>query len=225
MGVHEEKRRVFEGLFGVFNDSLPDGWGRLLLDREMDRSGIGRERLTPLDRLAFIGGSGMGALVYQPEYAMGPPPSVIDLQALASEALLKATRWLTRDQRAVEQVYRQMVFNVVANNRDDHSKNFAYLMDSEGRWGLAPAYDLTFSAGPVGEHWMTVAGEGRAPGRAHILALTRGAGVSEKSALAILAEVCDAVARWEEIAASAGVGRASRARIATTLERRLRDTR
>jgi serine/threonine-protein kinase HipA len=51
----------FDGLFGVFNDSLPDGWGRLLLDRKLVSSGINLDDVNPLDRLAFIGKNGMGA--------------------------------------------------------------------------------------------------------------------------------------------------------------------
>jgi serine/threonine-protein kinase HipA len=52
---------LFESLPGVFNDSLPDGWGRLLLDRAMRMQGILPEQLTPLDRLARVGENGMGA--------------------------------------------------------------------------------------------------------------------------------------------------------------------
>jgi serine/threonine-protein kinase HipA len=58
---------IFEGLFGVFNDSLPDGWGRLLLDRTVERHGIHRGQLNPLDRLTYVGSRGMGALSYEPE--------------------------------------------------------------------------------------------------------------------------------------------------------------
>lgn len=57
---------IFEGLFGVFSDSLPDGWGRLLLDRTLLSKGISLNQITPLDRLAYIGSGGMGALTYSP---------------------------------------------------------------------------------------------------------------------------------------------------------------
>jgi serine/threonine-protein kinase HipA len=60
--------RNFEGLHGVFNDSLPDGWGRLLMDRKLRDLGIRPNQLTPLDRLAWIGSKGMGALSYHPEH-------------------------------------------------------------------------------------------------------------------------------------------------------------
>ena len=64
---------IFDGLFGVFNDSLPDGWGRLLLDRSVEKHGINRRQLTALDRLAYVGGHGMGAFGYNPITALSPP--------------------------------------------------------------------------------------------------------------------------------------------------------
>ncbi len=57
----------FDGLFGVFADSLPDGWGKLLLDRALRAKGIDISNMTMLDRLAFVGSKGMGALIYKPE--------------------------------------------------------------------------------------------------------------------------------------------------------------
>lgn len=60
-GVASDPKRTFDGLFGVFNDSLPDGWGLLLLDRLLRRSGLPLERITPLSRLSLVGRGGMGA--------------------------------------------------------------------------------------------------------------------------------------------------------------------
>ena len=57
----------FGGLYGIFNDSLPDGWGRLLVDRMLMRNGISPDELSVLDRLAIVGSNGMGALTYEPE--------------------------------------------------------------------------------------------------------------------------------------------------------------
>ncbi|MDA0782900.1 MAG: HipA N-terminal domain-containing protein [Proteobacteria bacterium] len=51
----------------MFNDSLPDGWGRLLLDRSLRKHGIAPEQLTALDRLTHVGKNGMGALCYEPD--------------------------------------------------------------------------------------------------------------------------------------------------------------
>ena len=57
----------FDGLFGIFADSLPDAWGKLLLKRMLQEHGIGNE-ITVLDRLALVGKNGMGALEYEPNY-------------------------------------------------------------------------------------------------------------------------------------------------------------
>ena len=102
--------------------------------------------------------------------------------------------------------YRRMVFNVLTHNRDDHAKNFAFRMSDAGDWQLAPAYDLMFTPGPGGEHTMTVAGEGRAPGRAHLLQLAPDAGIEIRDAESIADEVASAVARWREHAREADVG-------------------
>ena len=60
-------RRPFDGNFGVFNDSLPDGWGQLLIDRMLAGKGLNPASVSLLDRLALVGTRGMGALEYQPE--------------------------------------------------------------------------------------------------------------------------------------------------------------
>lgn len=66
-GLIAAPRDPFDGVHGLFNDSLPDGWGRLLLDRRLQRAGIDYHLLTPLDRLSAVGKTGMGALAYIPE--------------------------------------------------------------------------------------------------------------------------------------------------------------
>ena len=68
-GVSSFEYDLFEGLPGVFNDSLPDGWGRLLFDRVARSRGIVSSEITPLDRLANVGIHGMGALVYEPAHS------------------------------------------------------------------------------------------------------------------------------------------------------------
>jgi serine/threonine-protein kinase HipA len=75
----------------------------------------------------------------------------------------------------------------------------------EGGWELAPAYDLVFAVGPDGEHNMTVAGEGRAPARRHLLQLAAPPGISESDAESILDEVASAAARWRVQARETGV--------------------
>ena len=66
-GINKADTIPFDGLFGVFADSLPDGWGKLLLDRALTAKGIDISNMTMLDRLAFVGSKGMGALIYKPE--------------------------------------------------------------------------------------------------------------------------------------------------------------
>lgn len=344
---------LFEGLFGVFDDSLPDGWGRLLLDRHVEVLGGRRELLTPLDRLAWIGSGGVGALSYEPARPRSAEAGLVDLHALGRQTrlvledkasktlarllalggspqgarpkalvlasadgtqviagedfregfepylvkfaaksdsaasagpvelaynrmakaagvtvpdarllgaegrhpgffatrrfdrdgkrrlhthtlagligappgltatsyddLLKVTLQLTRDVRQVKEAFRRAAFNLHAHNRDDHSRNFAFIMEADGEWRLGPAYDLTFSGGPAGEHTLTFAGEGRSPNAAHLLALAESAGVAEKEAKAIIEAVRRACAKWTAFADEAGVPKEERRRVARAL--------
>ncbi len=86
-GLKREQTRIFEGVFGVFDDSLPDGWGRLLTDRYFRAKGRAPETLTALERLAFVGSRGPGALCYGPA---GEPDdaqdAALDLAAVAQQA-------------------------------------------------------------------------------------------------------------------------------------------
>lgn len=78
--------RPFEGLFGVFSDSLPDGWGRLLLDRLLRRMGQDPDSYGPLDRLALVGDGGMGALEYVPDLRDGATSETTDFDSMAQAA-------------------------------------------------------------------------------------------------------------------------------------------
>ena len=75
----------FDGLFGVFADSLPDNWGRLLLDRLLCAHKQNPDKLTVLDRLAIVGKSGMGALTYYPEKKIDEQYGDVDLDELAEQ--------------------------------------------------------------------------------------------------------------------------------------------
>ncbi|MCI5150999.1 MAG: HipA domain-containing protein, partial [Candidatus Electrothrix sp. MAN1_4] len=104
------------------------------------------------------------------------------------------------------------------HNRDDHVKNFSFILDDRtGKWSLAPAYDLTLTDGPGGEHSMTVAGEGRAPAYRHIAELAGQYGVAEKELGVMIDEVAAAVERWPEFAGVAGVRGAVSARVSRRL--------
>lgn len=78
--------RSFHGLHGVFADSLPDAWGRLLLERRLRRAGVALETLSVLDRLALVGDRGRGALVYEPASHDAAADREVDLEELAGQA-------------------------------------------------------------------------------------------------------------------------------------------
>lgn len=343
-GLHSARTREFEGLHGFLCDSLPEGWGYLVMRRRLSKRGVAIETLNALDRLALVGDQGRGALTYQP--ATAPPPDVesLDLDVLAAESkailagqeskladtlatlaggsggarpkvhvgfdanggisvsegetaagheawivkfaaandppdigpieaayaamaeaagvrmaphrllpaksgpgyfaarrfdrpapgmrlhmvslsgaleapwrlpasydlFLRATQAITRHADDVKAAFRRMVFNVVGSNRDDHTRQHSYLMDGSGEWRLAPAYDLTYSAGPGGEHYLDIEGEGKNPSREHIRTLGRRHGLPDREIDAITDEVRAAVANWTRFAEDAGVTRASR---------------
>jgi serine/threonine-protein kinase HipA len=79
------KRTPFNGGFGVFADTLPDGWGSLILDRFLKSKGVDPTKLTLLQRLALVGSCGRGALEYRPDYSLLPTNEIVDLEYLATE--------------------------------------------------------------------------------------------------------------------------------------------
>lgn len=79
------KQEPFDGIFGVFADSLPDGWGRLLVDRLMLKNHMNPYEVGNMDRLAIVGQSGMGALCYEPERHFEIEENPIDLDTIAEE--------------------------------------------------------------------------------------------------------------------------------------------
>ena len=121
---------------------------------------------------------------------------------------------------AVEQQFRRMVFNVVARNQDDHVKNIAFLMSRDGRWRLAPAYDVTHAFQPDGlwtnQHQMTINGkrDGFAP--ADLRAVAEVAAMQRGRAEAIFGEARAAVSQWNSIAERVGLDPEQTALIAAT---------
>jgi serine/threonine-protein kinase HipA len=86
-GLKREASLIFEGLFGVFDDSIPDGWGRLLMDRFFRGRGEPPESISPLDRLSYVGDHGIGALSYTPVIPeVIAPGGVINLPVVAEQA-------------------------------------------------------------------------------------------------------------------------------------------
>ncbi len=348
-GVRSFDPNLFEGLPGLFNDSLPDGWGRLLLDRYMRSKQIARADISPLERLAHVGKNGIGALVYEPDYGEEVAADAIDLDVLAAQTqdvldgeaedvlqellalngssagarpkamigvddgrahimhgtdslpsgvtpwivkfansedgldagaieyvyalmakeagvimpevhlfpahrgagyfatkrfdrdggkrlhvhsacgllhsdfripsldygdLIALTGMLTRDAREVEKLYRLAVFNVLSHNRDDHAKNFSFVMDETGEWKLSPAYDLTFSSGPRGEQSTMVMGEGKHPTTQHLTALGQEAKIDSSKITDIIEQTRHALTEWQRLASEYGVAKTNIRRIA-----------
>lgn len=117
-------------------------------------------------------------------------------------SFLRATRLLTRDEREVEKAYARAVFNVLFHNRDDHPKNFAWLQGRDRRWRRAPAFDLTFSEGPMGQHHMDVCGEGAAVERRHLLRLALEGGAPLKAAEKVMARMLEQASEFSRRAAA-----------------------
>lgn len=344
-GVIELPRDPFEGLPGVFNDSLPDGWGRLLFDRMLRSERISPSDISPLVRLAYVGLHGMGALIYEPDQSPDSSNEMIDLDVLATqtedvlqgdseeviaellalngssagarpkaligvdaerknisyganllndgyepwmvkfpnsldgkdsgaieyvyalmavdaginmpevhlfpsqngngyfavkrfdregnkrfhmhtasglvysnfrfpsldyEDLLSLTAVLTKDIREVEKMFRLAVFNVMAHNRDDHAKNFSFLMNEFGEWKLSPAYDLTFSSGPGGEQSTMVMGEGRNITAKHLIKLGTEAKLSKEFIENVIEQTASAISKWSNLSKDFGVSKSNR---------------
>lgn len=103
------------------------------------------------------------------------------------------------------QIYRRMVFNVLASNNDDHTKNHAFLMDAEGNWALSPAYDVTFAYNPnsvwTSKHLMSVNGKFARITREDLYVV--GEQFQVPGYRALVREVEAVVERWPEFAAEA----------------------
>ncbi|ETI58552.1 phosphatidylinositol kinase [Sphingobium sp. C100] len=339
-GLHEARTADFDSLHGFLADSLPEGWGALVMKRRLAKLGVRWDDLTGIDRLALVGRQGRGALVYEPATTPAEDVQTLDLDELAAEArsillgdegrlaetlaalagasggarpkihigfspsgeicvaegelaagfeswivkfraltdpvdigaveeayarmarsagiimassrllpakdgpgyfatqrfdrpkpgrrlhmvslagaveapshmpsidydgFLRAVHGITRHAGDLEQAFRRMLFNILAYNRDDHTRQHAFLLDADDQWHLAPAYDLTFSSGPGGEHYLAIEGEGRVPTRAHALRLAKRHGFSETQMSQMIDAVCGSIAEWPRHAEELGI--------------------
>jgi serine/threonine-protein kinase HipA len=123
------------------------------------------------------------------------------------EQALMVMRKLRLSKKEAIQQFRRMVFNVVATNLDDHTKNIAFLMDQQGRWSLSPAFDVTYAYNPKGkwthQHQMSINGKQRGLEREDLIAV--GTSISLSKPGRVIDEVVDAVAMWPGFANEAGV--------------------
>lgn len=169
---------------------LEEGGRRHFMTRRFDRGGDGAKiHMQSLAALAHLDFNAAGAHSYEQSFDV--------------------IRRLKLPMNAVEQQFRRMVFNVVARNQDDHVKNIAFLMNPQGGWSLAPAFDLTYAYNPEGRwtrsHQMMINGkqDGFTLEDFRVCAAT--AGLKRGRAETILDEVRAAAARWPEYADEAGV--------------------
>jgi serine/threonine-protein kinase HipA len=136
------------------------------------------------------------------------------------EQALLVIRQLGLRQDALQQLFRRMVFNVVARNQDDHTKQISFLMGQSGRWSLAPAYDVVYSYNPTGswtsQHQMSINGKRDGFTRRDLIEAGKTALLKSAAVHDIIDEVTQAVRRWPEIAAEAGVPEVQALPIAST---------
>jgi serine/threonine-protein kinase HipA len=127
--------------------------------------------------------------------------------AYAYEQALLTVRQLKLPMAEVEQQFRRMVFNIVARNQDDHVKNIAFLMNRQGEWSLAPAFDVTYSFNPTGlwtaTHQMTLNGKRDGFVQEDFAACAKAAVMKRGRAATIIEEVRAAVQCWPDFAAEA----------------------
>jgi serine/threonine-protein kinase HipA len=127
--------------------------------------------------------------------------------AYGYEQVFGIMRRLRLSRAAAAEQYRRMVFNIVARNLDDHTKNIAFLMDTDGAWQLSPAYDVIYAHNPAGKwtsrHQLSL--NGKRDGFTRQDLLEAGAAISLPQPADIVDQVHDAVARWPEFAQAAGI--------------------
>ena len=127
--------------------------------------------------------------------------------AYSYEQAFAVMRQLRLSKQEAVQQYRRMVFNVLARNQDDHTKNIAFLMDKQGKWKLSPAFDVIYSHNPAGkwtnQHQMSINGKRDDFVLEDMIAV--GDSISISKPMDIIKEVLDTVKRWPEFAKKAGV--------------------
>jgi len=128
--------------------------------------------------------------------------------AYSYEQAFAVMRRLRLSKAEAVQQYRRMLFNVMARNLDDHTKNIAFLMGPDGKWKLSPAYDVIYSHNPAGQwtnqHQMSLNGKRDDFTRADLLAVAESIGLPKPDV--VIGEIRHAVERWPEFAGQAGVG-------------------
>lgn len=144
-----------------------------------------------------------------------------EVTSFSYEQLFQAMRELKMPYPAAEQMFRRMVFNVLARNCDDHTKNFAFRLKRGNRWELAPAYDICHAYQPnhqwVSQHALSINGKRKNITRDDLL--TIGKSIGNKKSSAAIDEIQKTVSRWKDFADEVKVSPQLRTAIAKTLVR------
>ncbi|MGE4559901.1 MAG: type II toxin-antitoxin system HipA family toxin [Desulfobulbus sp.] len=137
------------------------------------------------------------------------------------EQALFVIKQLGLPMHSIEEMFRRMVFNIIARNQDDHVKNIAFLMDKSGSWSLAPAFDLIYSFNPSGNwtasHQMTLNGKRDNFAPEDFKACAKSASMKRGRAESIIKEVWEKVLHWRDYADEVGVPATWRDQIQKTL--------
>lgn len=169
---------------------LDEGQRRHFLTERFDRSGNDKIHVQTLNALEHVSYKKIGSYSYA--------------------ELLGTARKLNLSSDDALQLFKRMVFNVVARNHDDHAKNFGFMLDNDNNWQLAPAYDLAYSYKPdshwVSKHWMTLNGKQDNFIRADFYSFEKLSPLFSKRKIdAILDDTIEAVSQWHKIAAQQDV--------------------
>lgn len=139
------------------------------------------------------------------------------------ETFSKVTRFLTKDERQVKEVFRLAVFNHVACNQDDHTKNVAFMMDKHGEWSLAPFYDLTFYQTRFNQHKMSYGSE-RELDFSSLKILGGSFGIRKSEVKLIIEQVMDAVSQFVKLSKDLVKNKNEIQRISAAINAKLRIT-
>lgn len=134
--------------------------------------------------------------------------AAISPESSSYEDLIACGRQLSLAESEIEQLFVRMVFNVLANNTDDHAKNFSFLLEEGGKWTLAPAYDMTFifntnGTGPNNAHRMSIGGKTSGISKSDLLEFAKRNEI--RNANAIISRVSEAVNKFSEYAQECGI--------------------
>ena len=130
-----------------------------------------------------------------------------EIRLFSYEQLFETMRMLGIAYPQAEQMYRRMVFNVVARNCDDHTKNFAFIMEKDGKWRLSPAYDICHAYRPdsdwVNQHCLSLNGKRKDITRQDLLSVAKTMNIKKPES--IINHVVSTVANWSKYAGKSNV--------------------